>query len=397
MYVLDSVVKNVGTPYTLFLGRNLYDTFMNAYTLVDSSVRKKFDEMLKTWKEPVPGSMDPRPVFPAETTRRIENVLIKARTAALQQQQFTPVEQRTGTPPQNWRPTTATPQHAMSHQANQVYPQPHGVNGSGNGTPQYKAQTPQYHAPSQHPLYSPPPASSVDLVSLNRDIDNLILRARSDFAQSPLDQNIQTRLRALFDLQNILRTGRLTEAQLQEVVNQVSQLTGSTPQPRPTPPPQYSTPSMTTATYPPPQPTAQSASQPAVQPNLSALFNSPSLQGLLRATANRQQPTPPPPQSSALPASVSYPNARLPQIPNTPPVASSTPIPLAAENPLIAQLRASGILPAQTNTPPPPLSGLAQLLGGGAVSTPPTSSHNQSQNSGYFSIDVQLTSASLKM
>lgn len=60
---------------------------MNAYTLVDSQTRRKLDEMLKTWKEPVPGSLDTRPVFPPEITRSIESALIKARTAALQQQQ----------------------------------------------------------------------------------------------------------------------------------------------------------------------------------------------------------------------------------------------------------------------------------------------------------------------
>ena len=87
LYVLDSVVKNVGTPYTLFLGHNLYVTFMNAYSLVNTIVRRKLDEMLKTWKEPVPGSMDPRPVFSAEIIRPIENALIKARTAFLQHHQ----------------------------------------------------------------------------------------------------------------------------------------------------------------------------------------------------------------------------------------------------------------------------------------------------------------------
>ena len=60
---------------------------MNAYSLVNDHVRKKLDEMLKTWKEPVPGSLDMRPVFPAETIRPIENALIKARTRAVQQQQ----------------------------------------------------------------------------------------------------------------------------------------------------------------------------------------------------------------------------------------------------------------------------------------------------------------------
>jgi pre-mRNA cleavage complex 2 protein Pcf11 len=86
-YVLDSVVKNVGTPYTLFFGRNLYSTFMEAYVLVDNNIRRKMEEMLKTWKEPVPGSIDTRPVFPVEVTRPIENALIKARTSALQAHQ----------------------------------------------------------------------------------------------------------------------------------------------------------------------------------------------------------------------------------------------------------------------------------------------------------------------
>ncbi len=108
LYVLDSVVKNVGTPYTLFFGRNLYQTFMNAYTLVDGPVRKKLEEMLKTWKEPVPGSLDSRPVFPSDITRPIENALIKARTAAisLQQQQAKTLQ---GRAPTGWKATPTPP------------------------------------------------------------------------------------------------------------------------------------------------------------------------------------------------------------------------------------------------------------------------------------------------
>jgi len=60
---------------------------MEAYALVDNNTRRKMDEMLKTWKEPVPGSIDTRPVFPPEVTRPIENALIKARTSAVQAQQ----------------------------------------------------------------------------------------------------------------------------------------------------------------------------------------------------------------------------------------------------------------------------------------------------------------------
>ena len=113
------MVKNVGTPYTLFLGRNLYTIFMNAYSLVNNQVRRKLDEMLKTWKEPVPGSLDPRPVFPAETIRPIENALIKARTAAVQaqQQQQSRAQQEMmarsrpiATPNPQWRSTPTPPQ-----------------------------------------------------------------------------------------------------------------------------------------------------------------------------------------------------------------------------------------------------------------------------------------------
>jgi len=121
LYVLDSVVKNVGTPYTLFLGRNLYQTFMHAYSQVNTQVRNKLNEMLKTWKEPVPGSQDPRPVFPQDTTRPIENALIKLKTMDLaKQQQETrnqqallsrarPVPSSATAPPVRWPNSPAPP------------------------------------------------------------------------------------------------------------------------------------------------------------------------------------------------------------------------------------------------------------------------------------------------
>jgi pre-mRNA cleavage complex 2 protein Pcf11 len=101
----------------------MYTTFMNAYTLVDAQTRRKLDEMLKTWKEPVPGSLDTRPVFAPEITRSIESALIKARTAALQQEQARGnrdiLNRGRGTPP------------GMSRPANNQ----HGTNGHGYGTP----------------------------------------------------------------------------------------------------------------------------------------------------------------------------------------------------------------------------------------------------------------------
>jgi pre-mRNA cleavage complex 2 protein Pcf11 len=55
---------------------------MGAYTKVDNATRRKMDEMLKTWKEPVPGSISTKPVFPLEQVRPIEHALMAARNAA---------------------------------------------------------------------------------------------------------------------------------------------------------------------------------------------------------------------------------------------------------------------------------------------------------------------------
>lgn len=102
---------------------------MEAYAMVDQSVRRKMEEMLKTWKEPVPGSIDSRPVFPADVTRPIENALIKHRTSAIQAQQEmnrnqqqilgrvrgTPVPYRDTPTPPNLRQTNGNGQYGSQH------------------------------------------------------------------------------------------------------------------------------------------------------------------------------------------------------------------------------------------------------------------------------------------
>jgi pre-mRNA cleavage complex 2 protein Pcf11 len=116
--VLDSIVKNVGTPYTVYFGRNLYNTFMNAYTLVDGNVRKKLDETLKTWREPVPGSLSTTPVFRLDITQRIVDALSKARLAAQQSrsQHRVPVDPRMAiTQTQPFRSTPTPPQTFLNY------------------------------------------------------------------------------------------------------------------------------------------------------------------------------------------------------------------------------------------------------------------------------------------
>ncbi len=144
--------------------------------MVDNNVRRKMDEMLKTWKEPVPGSIDVRPVFPQDVTRPIENALIKARTSAIQatqeqartQQQYmgrgraipSPVPYReTPTPPNTYRqpPYGA---HGSMQNYHQNYPPP-------NYPPNYPPQQqypppvgpPQYDGQNGHQQYELPQVS----------------------------------------------------------------------------------------------------------------------------------------------------------------------------------------------------------------------------------------------
>ncbi|KAK2873436.1 hypothetical protein FQN49_002377 [Arthroderma sp. PD_2] len=392
LYVVDSVVKNVGTPYTLFLGRNLYQTFMNAYTLVDSQTRKKLDEMLKTWKEPVPGSLDPRPVFPVEVTRNIENALIKARTAALQQQQTRSQQEAmslgrgVGTPPPAWRNTPTPPQGATRYPAGHGYNQQMPSNGHGyvsfehiSGKLMHSSLT--YRQPNPQ-VYNQQPQESINLASLHRDVDSLILSVRLEFTANPLNTAVQQKLKALLDLQSILQQQRLPEAQLKQIRDQVSQLSASSAKPTPTPAPaalpaHISTPAIPT----PPMGTIPSQTP---QPNLQALLNPNTLAELIKATA--QKPTPnPQSQPYAQPVVSAAPALAAAVQPS-----ASTPL---NDSPLIASLRARGLLPpattASTATPPT----LPFIISGQPAYTPPAANPSTQD----ATIKVPMTSASIRI
>lgn len=221
LYVLDSIVKNVGTPYTVYLGRNLYSTFMDAYTLVDGITRRNMDNLLKTWKEPVPGSVDPRPVFPPETVRPIENALIKAKTAALQTQRHVlpqPVYRNTPTPPL-YNGHFAPPLTGQNIQN-------HGL-GSQQPTPQQSQTQPVYPPPaSTQPYFSASPNPQqqplVDYQSLRNDISSLATKLQAQFAANPYDQATRTKLDALLQLQKLVNAGDIPSSALQSVRDQVS-------------------------------------------------------------------------------------------------------------------------------------------------------------------------------
>jgi pre-mRNA cleavage complex 2 protein Pcf11 len=218
-----------------------------------------------------------------------------------------------------------------------------------------------------------------DLNYLNRDLDGLIASARNDFANSPFNPACQQRLKALLDLQGILQRQQLTQEQLKLVRDQVSMLAATKP-----PSPPNATPNGPVA---PPQISAPPV-QPVSQP-FQNLLNPGTLAELIKATASRQHPTPPPPQ---IPAA-------LPQMPTPQP--SSTPQPAAPENPLIAALRARGLLPGgstplvSSSSTPVPGPTLPFMMPNGMRSTPPALPTQAPPSNG--SSGVPMNTASMKI
>jgi pre-mRNA cleavage complex 2 protein Pcf11 len=174
------------------------------------------------------------------------------------------------------------------------------------------------------------PGISID--ALNDDIQRLITASKAQLAQSPHDPSIQTRLKALMDLQTILQTQNLPPDQLVLVKNQIADLAVTIRAPS----------AQTSTPTPVPQPVAVAPPPIAAPPKvtLDSILGSGSLAALMaRNSATPQVSTPQPP-----PASVAI---RSPPPQRAEPQKSLTPAPpdpLALMN----MLRQAGMLPAAT-------------------------------------------------
>ncbi|KIV87112.1 hypothetical protein PV11_02680 [Exophiala sideris] len=398
LYVLDSIAKNVGSPYTVYFGRNLHQIYMLAYSQVDGNVRRKLEEMLKTWREPVPGSLSITPVFPHASTQTIVDGLNKFRTATPGANRYasTPIQgvparvaatqpyRNTPTPPQTLPQfAPAIPSHIRSPQPQAATPQQYQPTPPVSYAQPYPSQPtpfyqqPQIPQPAQMPQYLPPTpqprpvsaAGGVDVQKLHMDIDDLTTDAKIECATHPMDQGAQRKLASLQTLKEILDSGHASENDLVDIRNTIMQkMAEKLAAGR-----QQASMSQITAApvqnpYMPPQPLAHSTPAPASAPGSNTMFNSTNLAELLRATVN-QQPAAQPPSYYSQQHGI-----------NTPQPAPVNPL-VGSENPLLAQLRASGLLSAA----PTPPQGLTSALP--AFSTFGTDT----------AIEVTLTSASIKI
>ncbi|KAM0469822.1 hypothetical protein ACHAPX_010269 [Trichoderma viride] len=384
LYVMDSIVKNVGTPYTLYFGRTLFKIFMESYSVVDHGVRRKMEEMLKTWKDPVPGSMDTRPVFSHELVRPIENALMKVRAASMSQQAQGAIP---GRPRSAMFPNRNTPtppgMRGYAGPAGNFQQQPHPyANGGHPGEPVagYPGQQPAPYPPSSTPTpYNSTPApfppaaqgpygsglplpSGISVETLSSDIQALIVAMRAEFSQNPHDSGAQSRLKALLDLQSVVQHSNLPPDQLELIKNKVTELAAvtiratlghssanSTPIPAPVAPPPMALPMhpSSTSVTPSPVPAAQSAALVTLD-SLLGRGAMAALLGMQSGNSQHNNSTPTPP-FAGVPVRSSQMNH------NEPPKAAAAAPPMAAAptsgaSSLLDQLRAAGMLPPSTPT-----------------------------------------------
>ncbi|PVH99627.1 hypothetical protein DM02DRAFT_629215 [Periconia macrospinosa] len=378
LYVLDSIVKNVGTPYTVYLGRNLYRTFMDAYLVINEATRKAMEGLLRTWKQPVPDSMDPHPVFSPEVTGDIENALNKFRSAVQATPVARPMHALPPRPATNtiWRNTPTPPQNGARYAA----PQDPRARQQFPSTAQYGNYQTQVPGQNSHaaPQSSSSPMSSNDLEDLKAEVGKLISNSQQAFAYSPSDTALQTKLNALLQLKKVLDTQTLPPQQLEAVRMQVRNLAPpSTPVPAPTPNP----PSL--PNFMPQVPFPQMIQSPLQSANSAFLPPASAPLNLAQLLANARPPTLPVTAASPtppVPATPAGPNlADLLRAVSSPAQSSSTPAlapffpppfpaPSAVSTPIqIPVISAPAPAPAPPLPPPPapapaPTANLAELL-----------------------------------
>jgi pre-mRNA cleavage complex 2 protein Pcf11 len=218
LYLLDSICKNVGSPYPLLFGRNIYRTFMDAYTLVEPPLRRKLEELLFTWKQPPPTGLTSSPVFAVDVTRKIDTALLKAKTLAVQ------LEQR--------RQREMAASGLIHHQDGPPmnYPSQPGWNGNSvrafNGSFAHSFQ-------NMVNVY-PPQMGPSNQDFLLGEIRNLLTIVAHTLLLNPADEEAARQAAALNQLQTILQTSVLPYDQVEAVRQQLASLPIQQPRPQAT-------------------------------------------------------------------------------------------------------------------------------------------------------------------
>jgi pre-mRNA cleavage complex 2 protein Pcf11 len=229
------------------------------------------DELFRSWKQPVPESRDPRPVFPVEVTQRIDTALDRFRGVAEKHRQeeeqarMQKIQRQMPSryPPHLQQGRTPTPNGAYPYQPPPIVGQNSNPNSQEiaammssfqpSSTPQYPPAVrspapippnPYGHMPQGYPPtaqnnpampygYAAPPLPTMShqarLDKLRADVQGLIDRARAHLARYPHDQEKIKLLGNLQNLKAVVDGGTLVLSQIQSTELVVANLARELP------------------------------------------------------------------------------------------------------------------------------------------------------------------------
>lgn len=242
-------------------------------------------------------------------------------------------------------------------------------------------------APFQPPPFgsygAPAAQPGISIDSLINEIEQLVVAARAELGRSPYDTSIQTELKALLDLQTVLKTrgAMLSQEQLVPVKTQVANLAvkyrASNAHQTVTPtPPIHGTPFHAPMQHPPQQIAPVAPAPPASAPpgsvSLDALLGKGALAALLsRRSATPQAPTPQP-QAQPQPQPTNAAALRSPTPQRAETQKPATPDPMA----LLGALRGVGLIPPTPQSGGTPVSNPSGPPAQAAANTAPAMTPN---------------------
>ncbi|KAG0683347.1 hypothetical protein C6P40_003757 [Pichia californica] len=180
LYLLDSISKNIGLPYTSLFSNNIFKVFTRAYGLVDDETRCKMIKLFKTWK--MPTALTGLPIFDPNQLDKVEQFLIKV---------------------------TASSNPGVTYSSNDLNGNQHKNINARNASP----------VPITNNL------SVINQPNLIRETDELLALVNSRLQSVPHDEKGQQRFKLLNQLKNILTSNSdIPKNQLNEVAKQLQSI-----------------------------------------------------------------------------------------------------------------------------------------------------------------------------
>ncbi|KAF9951274.1 hypothetical protein BGZ72_007186, partial [Mortierella alpina] len=194
LYLIDSIIKNVGGPYLSLFGRTIVNLFLDAYAVVDSSAKASFEKVLGTWPN------WNTQLFPRDIITRMERGVQSMR------QQYNSQYQQSS---MHVNPHFSDrPRDPRDPRDQDTYSQ-----GAGN-----------MHRPAPPVAAVPQSAeSSADNVLL-QDIQLLMLQKQQAMIMNPSDQASAKQVAILQQLETIVKTTQLTPDNANMIRQQLAQL-----------------------------------------------------------------------------------------------------------------------------------------------------------------------------